>query len=197
MTEPPMTKDISQAQELLPCPFCGDAMFSDGETFGHTDSDLPCIIAKQAWAATDRAIAAWNTRVPVTGSAQELVEMVDTLEMQLLTAQQFGEAATTRIAELEAQVAALQALPERGWQPIETAPKDGRSIIAARFKHQDFCWVSHTRWITALEIADLEGGEPDYYEAGWVDGNRDDEPIYPTHWMPLPPPPVTPKGGEE
>jgi hypothetical protein len=78
------------------------------------------------------------------------------------------------------------------WQPIETAPKDGSYIIAAKFgKSQELGWVSHTRWITADEIADLEGGDPDEFIAGWTDGNDDDEQIYPTHWMSLEPPEVS------
>ena len=50
------------SEKLLACGHCGDPMRNDGETFGHTDSSLPCILAKHAWAAAPRFIAAWNTR---------------------------------------------------------------------------------------------------------------------------------------
>jgi hypothetical protein len=71
------------------------------------------------------------------------------------------------------------------WQLIETAPKDGRYLIVAKFTGEALGWVSHSRWITADEICEIEGGAADEYDPGWTDGNRDDEPIYPTHWMPL------------
>jgi NTP pyrophosphatase (non-canonical NTP hydrolase) len=79
-----------------------------------------------------------------------------------------------------------------GWQPIETAPKDGRYLIVAKFSEAPdqpvLGWVKHSRWITTDEIADLEGGDPSDYDAGWTDGNDDSEPCYPTHWQPLEPP---------
>ena len=50
------------ADELAACPFCGDRMAMKGQVFGHTDSDLPCIIGQQAFAATPGKLSAWNTR---------------------------------------------------------------------------------------------------------------------------------------
>lgn len=80
------------------------------------------------------------------------------------------------------------------WQPIETAPRDGRYIIASRFRNGDeLCWVQHSRWITVAEIIEMQGGDEDDWDAGWTEGNEEEEPIYPTHWMPLPPPPTTPQ----
>lgn len=83
---------------------------------------------------------------------------------------------------------ATQAEVKTEWQPISSASRDGSYIIAGRFKDDALGWVKHSRWITAAEICDIEGGEIDDYEAAWTDGNDDSEPIYPTHWMPLPPP---------
>jgi hypothetical protein len=75
------------------------------------------------------------------------------------------------------------------WQKIETAPRDGSYIIAAKFGvGKSLAWVKHSRWITAGEIADIEGGTPDEYDPAWTDGNDDGEPCFPTHWMPLEPP---------
>lgn len=64
------------------------------------------------------------------------------------------------------------------WQPIETAPKDAEVLIAeivrgfyvvgeARYHHDAECWL----WA---------GTDPSDH---WA------EPLYPTHWMPLPEPP--------
>lgn len=54
------------------------------------------------------------------------------------------------------------------WQPIETAPKDGRDILG--FAPKSGCVV--VEW----------GGDR------WR--NYDYQPIDPTHWQPLPQPPV-------
>jgi len=76
------------------------------------------------------------------------------------------------------------------WKTIDSAPKDGSYVIAARFgRDKELLWVKHSRWITAQEIAGTYGDDPDDVEAGWTDGNDDYEPIYPTHWMELLPPP--------
>lgn len=68
-------------------------------------------------------------------------------------------------------------MSENQWQPIETAPKDGTSILGA---HYDA--VFSVYW-------DLSAN-------GWVDGRTnlyDELSTYPvTHWMPLPAPPVSP-----
>lgn len=77
------------------------------------------------------------------------------------------------------------------WQDIATAPRDGRYIVAARFRNgNELCWVQHSRWITVAEIIEIEGGDEDDWDAGWTQGDQDDEPIYPTHWQPLPEPPT-------
>ena len=80
-----------------------------------------------------------------------------------------------------------------GWQPIETAPKDGTELILARGER-----VTVGAWVEWKEEA------PEYTAHGvylgnfeqdsgadwfsWDGGFSEDEP--PTHWMPLPQPPV-------
>jgi hypothetical protein len=72
---------------------------------------------------------------------------------------------------------ALAILAERdGWQPIETAPKDGTEIVA----HDAATGTSHvTCWI----------------HGGWHDPDShyySEAPDFvPTHWRPLPKPPAT------
>lgn len=71
-----------------------------------------------------------------------------------------------------------------GWQPIETAPKDGTRILLGGGKM--FCEALED-WVTAPLSAQWEhsywlvGGT----ESGYVCLGVDD----PTHWMPLPAPP--------
>jgi hypothetical protein len=67
------------------------------------------------------------------------------------------------------------------WQPIETAPKDGTSLL--------LWWPAHQQ--LAADPRVIGYWKPSYH--CWQAGNyfcpRD---IAPTHWMPLPPPPVSP-----
>ena len=76
----------------------------------------------------------------------------------------------------EALRAALAQQAEQGWQPIETAPKDGTDVIAG---HPDGS-IDVLSW---LEVKNNRQGWTDgeYFALSW-----------PTHWMPLP---AAPKGG--
>jgi len=59
------------------------------------------------------------------------------------------------------------------WQPIETAPKDGTSILIAT--NADADGVVIARWFKYNGLAAFRDGDAD--------------PHSPTHWMPLPNPP--------
>lgn len=88
-----------------------------------------------------------------------------------------------------------------GWQPIATAPKDGKRIILGRqpADADDWSFVGEGYWIEA----DDDGPDNMGHDAGFVDmhfeafrcarsfGNPayQDEGVQPTHWQPLPPPP--------
>lgn len=65
------------------------------------------------------------------------------------------------------------------WQPIETAPKDGEILVAwpsgmVRSAHRDKHWSGGPCWSTS---------------GGLYFGS-----LQPTHWMPLPAPPVSEPG---
>lgn len=90
----------------------------------------------------------------------------------------------------------LQAPPslqEQGWQPIETAPKDGRSILTVVATFKD-CVPSVSQWVT-FEGESRWGLDPevfcedDHFREHWSATRYD-----PTHWMPLPLPPPSAKG---
>jgi hypothetical protein len=92
-----------------------------------------------------------------------------------------------------AQVAA----PE-GWQPIETAPKDGAELLLFAPGRVTYgAW--HTPSVTPrIVYRDGFAPEPEYEEfvpfwASWDGGFTDEHP--PTHWMPLPAAPKQ-EGGE-
>ena len=67
-----------------------------------------------------------------------------------------------------------------GWQPIETAPKDGTRIIVAKQSGYVMAWASSAYWFER-QYKDREK------YSGWTDGF--DTLATPTHWMPLPAPP--------
>jgi hypothetical protein len=87
---------------------------------------------------------------------------------------------------VSARVEALEA--ERGWQPIETAPKDGSAVWLWNGYRRCIGWYS--------EYADHSGGWHRQSLIGEPLGKRDIDPE--THWMPLPPAPsaLTPERTE-
>jgi hypothetical protein len=87
---------------------------------------------------------------------------------------------------LDELAAALEAAREDGWQPIETAPRDGTRILAM------------IRWSWS-DGTDGEAQDVIYWHARaqfWVCGTPMnyvqvlDEGVAPTHWRPLPAPPA-------
>jgi len=96
------------------------------------------------------------------------------------------------LVEYRAMLDAAPAPPQTSgadWRTIDSAPKDGRYILAGRFRDTELKWVKHSRWMTAEEAAE-DSGVPDDYCAGWTDGEGEYDYCCPTHWMPLP---ATPK----
>jgi len=76
----------------------------------------------------------------------------------------------------------------RGWQDIETAPKDGTYLLLF-----DGAVVSFGGWVSAADQG-AEPGEEDLIAAGWWSIDlRDNKP---THWQPLPTPPRSLTTGE-
>jgi hypothetical protein len=72
---------------------------------------------------------------------------------------------------------------EPTWQPIETAPKDGTSVLVAG-RHN---YVGQARFV-----------DRDWYEANNDPGDAWGGPLMPpSHWMPLPPAPTDPREGGE
>jgi hypothetical protein len=84
------------------------------------------------------------------------------------------------------------------WQPIETAPRDGRDVlifIPAVVLERGL--VLHHSCVTAAFCTDAE--DPNArWSLSWVSGYDWEGPLddrQPTHWMPLPDPPETPGAG--
>lgn len=68
-----------------------------------------------------------------------------------------------------------------GWQPIETAPKDGTKILA--YIHIDDGDIGVMKWM------DFGSGLAAWVWDDELMGEADPDPYQPTHWMSLPPNP--------
>ena len=79
-----------------------------------------------------------------------------------------------------------QLKPLTGWQPIETAPRDGTEILMTNGVD-----VSSGQWFSEYGGTYDQEGAPngDERDAGWMDWIGGMQPD-PTHWMPLPSPPI-------
>ena len=75
------------------------------------------------------------------------------------------------------------------WQPIETAPRDGTEVLVCRVYEG-----GQARYAVAYNYDDGNGWR-DMGDLGWAGMTNDDD-NRPTHWMPLPEPPVN-KSGEQ
>ena len=76
--------------------------------------------------------------------------------------------------------------PLTGWQPIETAPRDGTEILMTNGVN-----VSSGQWFSEYGGTYDQEGAPngDGCDDGWSDWSGGMQPD-PTHWMPLPSPPI-------
>ena len=80
------------------------------------------------------------------------------------------------------------------WMPIESAPKDGRSMLLGYFNSAEKWRTMRGQWMSQDEI-DENWEDPEYGVPGWYETvvESDDIPncwfTEPTHWMPLPPAP--------
>lgn len=82
------------------------------------------------------------------------------------------------------------------WLPIDTAPKDGGTILLGYFNSHGNWRTVRGQWMSEDYIAE-HWENPDDAEPGWFETavEADDIPncwrIWPTHWMPLPAPPLS------
>lgn len=81
------------------------------------------------------------------------------------------------------------------WKTIDSAPKDGKTIILGYLNSHGKWRTMRGQWFTK-ECIDDNWEDGDLFDAGWYETSVEaDEapscwPTNPTHWMPLPPPPT-------
>ena len=74
-----------------------------------------------------------------------------------------------------------------GWQPIETAPRDGTWVLLTG-GHTDECsmWDDLSGYVTRCVVAKWQ---PKFWAMAYWDGEWRSEYLHPTHRQPLPEPP--------
>lgn len=80
-------------------------------------------------------------------------------------------------------------MSETTWQPIETAPKGKKLLVA--YQNALGRWRRVCARYYEVETLDSADAERDWAEPGWYEECEAQETIYPvehepTHWMPLP-----------
>jgi hypothetical protein len=141
-------------------------------------------------------------------------EIVDAMALEIAAAADYDVSyhlckkyATAALTAAEPFLAQVR---EEAWQPIESAPKDGREILAysehgctgtmlvRHLAPNDFLTDAEAEhWISeGMDEEDL--GREDWFCADFLQGCRLSPDCYPTHWRPLPEPPtkLTREGGD-
>ena len=85
------------------------------------------------------------------------------------------------------------------WRPIETAPKDGTEVLAWREDSGAFIarYTCMEAFMTSSELVGYDDDtifQSDWFYADFVQGDRLEGNLMPTHWMPLPEPPKPSEG---
>lgn len=77
------------------------------------------------------------------------------------------------------------------WQPMKTAPRQGQVVWAHLYQ----TGIRAVRYMSAEEMAELEGGDPSEYDPAWVEAANDRIEWAPHWWLPydaIPEPPECP-----
>lgn len=121
---------------------------------------------------------------PPFANTQEMVTWLRKKLVREVIQQWLG---TNGLEQLEAIADTLEA---QQWQPMETAPKDGRYVLLS--DGRTLCDVGIWMPKREAQVSALSGFvERMAIPEGWFNGPRCR--VKPTHWMPLPAPPATPE----
>jgi hypothetical protein len=73
------------------------------------------------------------------------------------------------------------------WQPMESAPKNGRTVLLGLHNRLGNWRTFRGCWLSQTDIDD-DFEEPELFEPGWYETAEETEecwPVSPTHWRPL------------
>lgn len=123
----------------------------------------------------------------MTEAKAEVVELIERAIREVSNDSEWIRNYTPTIAARVAESLLSAGIVGSGWRPIESAPKDGTPILAVSTNHagtEVVCWFAGEA--DAEYPADQEG---------WVDTGPQRErfyanPLWFTHWQPLPAPPL-------
>ena len=109
--------------------------------------------------------------------------------------------AETNSRESEQEAADAWNQRQGEWQPIETAPKDGRVLLLGYFNSHGKWRSLRGEWVSREDI-DENWEDPETGTPGWYENSVENDDIpnlwytTPAYWMPLPEPPVRASLGE-
>lgn len=86
----------------------------------------------------------------------------------------------------------MELLMTNEWQPIETAPRDGRALLLWGIYAGE---INGIKDVQVIDVGYYSNGKSDYGSEGWWNSSGGDAYacwVRPTHWMPLPNPPKQP-----
>jgi len=172
---------------LLPCPFCGSTRVCIDDSVGGAFISCDLCEAQGPFVQYQQVNypASMLRSISVTPNGDAINPPVTVVGQSNEGYKELREKATR-----EAQSAAIAAWNQRStWQPIETAPRDKPLRLWGKFANNS---DMPSREITGQwhegQSAWSEWCEP---PSDWV-GPEPFSGIHPTHWQPLPSPPITP-----
>lgn len=106
----------------------------------------------------------------------------------------WSDAYETQLAKLAYAAGVAAALQSSGWQPIETAPRDGTRVLLYAPTNDDFepAQIDFGTWFVPCEARYVQIDGTNTYRMETKQGPGFWDSVlapYPTHWRPLPPPP--------
>ncbi len=191
------TTDVPEAD-------CGNMQASERESFESSPlGGNPPTPMRNFAAAINNLVAAVSDAVlgtPLRAMPAEPVAWYDVEDGQIISAPRWYSDGGRTEAPLYATPHPAPVLTE-AWQPIETAPKDGRTLLLGYFNSHGKWRTMRGRWYSLDTIVE-EWEESDLAGEGWYETvvESDDYPncwwAEPTHWMHLPPPPAAALAGD-
>ncbi|MBK0415249.1 hypothetical protein JD974_12615 [Chromobacterium haemolyticum] len=201
---PPATVKDSLIVQQAPAGFRPDQFFAYSHEIGfellNTAEDARSFAQQEIDEYRDNAAEGWDEAVEKVrwGVVLGKAEQIPITDHDGNTTDSSGDRFVDYVLSDCAPAQIEQQAPHK-WQPIGTAPADGRTILLGHFNSHGNWRTMRGQWFTKEHIEDnWEDG--DLFEAGWYETSveADDAPscwpTKPTHWQPLPPAPTQEAG---